>query len=119
MVFATGFVLGAVRVFIVAPRIGVRWAEIIEAPLMILASFLAARFLSRIWGPFGRMQAATIGIFALAFMLAAEVFFMLAQGLILSEYIAGKDPISGPVYLFSLCIFAVMPLLVNIQRPVG
>lgn len=114
IVFAVGFLLGSVRVFFVVPRIGVRWAELLEAPLMILASFLAARFIVFRWGLLGRVQCLIVGMLSLAFILLAEVSFVLARGLTISEYIASRDPVSGPVYLLSLGVFATMPLLVRL-----
>lgn len=113
IVFGVGFALGAMRVFFIVPRIGVRWAELLEAPLMLFASFLAVRLLMHLWGPFGRAQCGLIGILALAFMLLAEIGIVLAQGLTIPEYIASRDPISGTVYLLSLAVFAAMPLLVS------
>lgn len=114
VVFAVGFVLGAIRVFFAVPRIGVRWAEILEAPLMLFASFLAARFIVRLRGPFGRIQSASIGVFALIFMLAAEFGVVIARGQTIAEYVATRDHVSGSVYLMSLCLFAAMPLLVSL-----
>ena len=116
VVFAVGFVLGSIRVFLVVPRIGVRWAELLEAPLMIFASFLGARFIVSHWGLLDRAQCLVVGILSLAFMLLAEVGFVLAQGINIPQYIAGRDPVSGPVYLLSLGIFTVMPLLVSAGR---
>lgn len=115
IVFGVGFVLGSIRVFLVVPRIGVRWAELLEAPLMLLACFLAARFIAHRFGPFAGAQRAAVGICALAFMLLAEVGFILAQGLNIPEYIASRDPVSGPVYLLSLALFAAMPFIVGLR----
>lgn len=118
IVFGVGFALGCIRVFFIAPRIGVRWAELLETPLMLFASFLAARLVMRLRGPFGRTQCLLIGILALAFMLLAEVGFVLVQGFTIPEYIGSRDPISGTVYLLSLAVFAAMPLLVSLAwRP--
>ena len=47
LVFGAGFVLGMVRVLGVAPRLGTRAAELIEAPLMLAATVLAARWTVR------------------------------------------------------------------------
>lgn len=119
IVFAIGFVLGTVRISIIVPRIGVRWAEILEAPLMVFASFLTVRFIFSRWGPLGRVQSAIMGLVALVLMLAAEIIFTLAQGLSIYEYVASRDPISGTVYLFSLCLFATMPFFISLRRHVG
>jgi hypothetical protein len=111
IVFGIGFVLGTARVLLIVPRIGVRWAELLEAPLMLVASYLAARFVTRRQGPFTKAQSALIGVLALLCMLLAEIAFVLAQGLGLSAYVAGRDPVSGTAYLLSLAAFAAMPLL--------
>ncbi len=116
IVFAVGFALGSVRVFLVVPRIGVRRAELLEAPLMILASFLAARFIVRRWRLHGGFESRAVGILSLALMLLAEVGLILVQGLSIPEYIASRDPVSGPVYLLSLGVFAAMPSLVSLGR---
>jgi hypothetical protein len=119
LVFGVGFVLGSVRVFLVVPRIGVRWAELLEAPLMLFASFLAARFVTKFWGVSGRAQCMAVGILALGFMLFAEASFVLVQGFSIAGYVASRDPVSGSVYLLSLAVFAAMPLLVSLARGSG
>lgn len=115
VVFLVGFCLGTIRVLFVVPIIGVRWAEILEAPLMIVASFFAARYLLNLRGPFGRSQSFVIGLVALVFMAVAEISFVLAQSFSMSEYVASRDPISGTVYLFSLGVFALMPLILSLK----
>lgn len=117
IVFLVGFCLGTIRVLFVVPKLGVRWAEILEAPLMILVSYLAARFLSNLRGSFSRWQGFIIGLVALAFMAAAEISFVVVQGLSLTDYVAAKDPVSGSIYLISLGIFALMPLIVSVGTP--
>lgn len=111
LVFAVGFALGAIRVAFVAPRLGVRWAELVEMPLMLLASFLAARFCLRRYGPFPAMRRLAIGALALALLVAAEFFLNAALGQDIREYVSGRDPVSGTAYLVSLLIFAVLPLI--------
>ncbi len=83
---------------------------------MLFASFLVARVITQRFGPFGRAQCVVIGILALAFMLLAEVSFVLVQGFGITEYIANRDPVSGTAYLLSLAIFAAMPLFVSAGR---
>ncbi|MFN8910213.1 MAG: hypothetical protein ACK5YW_13120, partial [Betaproteobacteria bacterium] len=43
-VFGTGFVLGPLRVLWLEPRLGVRAAELLEAPFMLSAIVLAGRW---------------------------------------------------------------------------
>ncbi len=113
LVFAVGFALGAIRVPFVVPRLGVRWAELLEMPLMLLASFLAARLCVRRYGPFSAVRRVGIGALALALLVAAELGLTVALGQSVREYIAGRDPVSGVAYLISLAVFAALPLIVG------
>lgn len=47
IVFGVGFVLGIARTLWLVPRFGVRWAELLEIPVMLLAIYWAARWMSR------------------------------------------------------------------------
>ena len=47
VVFGAGFVLGAIRVLWVVPRMGVRGAELLEMPIMLIVTVLAARWVVR------------------------------------------------------------------------
>lgn len=44
LVFGAGFVLGTVRTLWVMPRVGTRKAELMEAPIMLVVTILAARW---------------------------------------------------------------------------
>ena len=44
IVFLIGFILGAIRVLLVAPRLGETTAVIIEAPMMLAASWFLCRW---------------------------------------------------------------------------
>ena len=113
LVFAVGFALGAIRVSFIVPRLGVRWAELLEMPLMLLASFFAARFFVDRYGPFSTVRLVGIGALALALLVAAELGLTVAFGQTIGEYIAGRDPVSASAYLISLAVFAALPLLVG------
>ena len=95
ILFAAGFVLGAVRVLWAAPLFGERAAELSEMPLMAALMLLAARrtirrFAVRPGGSVG------VGLLALGFLLAAEPAVVLRlRGLTFAEYAAGRDPVSG------------------------
>ena len=45
IVFGAGFVFGTIRTIWVVPRIGTRWAELLEMPLMFAVTIAAARWL--------------------------------------------------------------------------
>jgi hypothetical protein len=115
LVFGAGFILGPVRIFLVAPRFGARMAELMETPLMLAVIFFAARWIVRRYAipPVPSLRLAT-GFTAFALLLAAEFTLVLGlRGLTITEYLATRDPVSGTVYYASLGVFAVMPLLVE------
>jgi hypothetical protein len=115
IVFAAGFILGTIRVVWLVPRAGLRNAELLEMPLMITVTVLAARWLvHRFDVPFILSIRLAIGLFALIILLVAE-FGIAAplQGMSPGEAIARRDPISGAAYLLSLVLFALMPSLVH------
>jgi hypothetical protein len=117
-VFAVGFVLGAIRTLWVAPQLGTRAAELIEAPIMLLVVTFAARtIVRRHVGLSQGKRWLTVGLVALALLLLIEFTAVLRlRDLSLSEYFATRDPVSGTVYYVLLGVFAVMPLLMFSQR---
>lgn len=117
LVFAAGFALGALRVPLLVPPVGERWAELLEMPLMAGAIYFAARHVVRR----ERLEpgaALAAGVVALALMLLAEVLLVtLLRGLDLRSYIASRDPVSGVVYLAMLGGYALLPaLLARVDR---
>lgn len=111
LVFATGFALGTARVLLVVPRLGERWAELLEMPLMGLALWCWARWLLR-HQALSRRQAVVAGGLALALLVGAELTLaVLLQDRSLQDYIASRDPVSGTAYLLMLLLFALMPAL--------
>ena len=114
LTFGAGFVLGTVRVVWMVPRVGTRTAELMEAPVMLAITIFAARWVVRRLLP-SRESVTRLGVgfIALGFLLVAEFGVALwLRGLTPREYLAGRDPVSGTVYLILLGVFAVMPLLV-------
>lgn len=122
IVLGTGFALGVVRVPLRVPRLGERYAELLEMPIMLLVIVLAARYVVRRFelapGLAIRLQ---VGFAALALSVAAELLLAtVLQSQSLAQYLASRDPVSGSVYLLLLLVFALMPaLLVLQQRPKG
>ena len=111
LVLGTGFLLGIVRVLFLVPRIGERWAELAEMPIMAVVIFLAAGYVLRRY-PEVRSHGLSlaVGFFALALSLGAELGLAVAlQDRSLAEFIASRDKVSGSVYLALLVVFALMP----------
>ena len=113
LVFGAGFVLGPIRVFWVVPRVGVRMAEMIEAPIMFAVIIVAARWLvRRLAVPPTPSSRLGMGLVALGLLLAAEITMgYLLWGLSATELITTRDPVSGSVFCALLGVFAVIPLL--------
>ena len=114
-VFAVGFVLGVLRVLWAVPRFGPRGAELIEMPLMLVATILAALWVvRRLAVPPGTWTRLCMGLVALGFLLLTELSVVLQlRGLSVEEYLANRDPLSGTVYLLMLGLFAAMPWLIS------
>lgn len=111
LVLGTGFVLGMFRVPFLVPRIGERWAELAEMPLMAAAIYLSAGFvLRRVPAAATRGRALAFGCLALALAVLAELGLAVAlQSQSLADYLASRDKVSGAVYLVMLVVFALMP----------
>ena len=114
LVFAVGFVLVAIRTLWVVPRIGTRTAELMEMPIMLVITFVAARWtVLRLSVPMMWSARLEMGCMALVLMLVAELGFVLwVRGLSIKEYFATRDPVSGAAYYLLLVVFAIMPRLV-------
>ncbi len=114
LVFAAGFVLGAVRTLWVVPHVGVRTAELLEMPIMLVVIVFAARWtVRRCSAPLSSARLLLTGLIALGMMLTAEFTVVLwLRGLSIAQYLASRDAVSGPAYDVMLGVFAVMPLLV-------
>lgn len=113
LVFGAGFVLGTLRVLWVVPRLGTRTAELVESPLMLLVTVLAAGWITRHCSAgAGTSTSLGIGLTALALLLAAEsgLGLVLRGGSVL-EALLNKDPVSGTVYYALLGVYALMPWL--------
>lgn len=115
LVFAIGFVLGTIRTLWIVPNVGPKIAELMEMPVMLLVTILAARWvvrrLSFCGTPVGRLS---VGVVALGLLLMAEFAVVVwIRELTIAQYLASRDPLTGSVYLVMLVAFAVMPLLVR------
>jgi hypothetical protein len=113
LVFCAGFALGTVRVLWMVPRFGARTAELMEAPVMLAVTIVAAGWVvRRLALPSLWTARLGMGCIALALLLAAEFTLVLGiRGIPLGEYFASLDPVSGSVYYALLGVFAIMPLL--------
>jgi len=114
LAFGAGFVLGTIRTLWVVPRVGSRTAELMEMPIMLVVTIVAARWtVLRLSVPMMWSARLEMGCIALVLMLIAEFGFVLwIRGLSIKEYFATRDPVSGTAYYLLLIVFAIMPRLV-------
>jgi hypothetical protein len=115
LVFGAGFVVGTIRTLWVVPRVGTRTAELMEAPIMLVVTILAARWMvQRLAVPAAASARLGMGCIALLLLLVAEFGFVLwLRGQTIREYFASREPVAGTVYYLILAVFAVMPLLLR------
>jgi len=114
VVFAAGFALGPIRILWVVPRLGVRAAELLEAPIMLAITIATARWsVRKLAVPPTPPSRFGMGTIALTLMLIAEFTLVLwLRGLSVGQYFANRDPVAATVYYVMLGVFAIMPLSV-------
>ena len=112
-VLGAGFVLGVFRVPFLVPRIGERWAELAEMPIMAVVIFFSAGYILRRFPEINLpSESFLVGFLALVFSICAELgLAIVLQDQTLVEYIGSRDKVSGSVYLIMLVVFALMPRL--------
>jgi len=115
LVFGAGFVLGPVRLLWAVPRFGVRAAELMEMPIMLVVTIVAARWVIRRLGVPPTVRARLgMGCAALGLLLVAEFGLVLRlRGLSIQEYLASRDPVSGTAYYVMLGVVAALPLVLS------
>jgi hypothetical protein len=115
LVFGAGFILGTIRVLLIVPLVGHRTAELLELPLMLIATVLAARWITRRFPePRDSTARLAIGGIALGLMLAGELAVGIGlRGMTASDVFLNRDPVSGTAYYVSLILFAAMPWFVS------
>lgn len=115
LTFGAGFVLGPLRILVLVPRMGARVAELVELPVMIGISWLAARWVTgRLAVPPRPAPRLAMGAIAGALLLTAEFALVLPlRGLTLDEYFATRDPVAGAAYYAAVLLLVLMPLMVR------
>lgn len=115
IVFGVGFLLGMVRVPFLVPLLGERSAELLELPFMLVAIYLASRWLVRRYDLYGRpVEALLVGIMSAFFLLLIEFSVVLwVRGVTVSEVLADRDPVAGTLYYIAVGIFAITPAIIS------
>jgi hypothetical protein len=113
LLYVVGFILGATREFLLAPRLGVAAASAIEALPMFAAIFHFAPLIARRFGippkSGGRIM---LGLAGLTLLIGAEIAMTRAmRGLSPEQWLAHFASFEGAIYAVLLACFAAMPWL--------
>ena len=113
LVFGVGFALGPIRVLWLEPRLGVRVAQLVESPFMLVAIIVAGRWVARrlcfSQAPAFRLG---VGLLAAGLVLAADVGVGVGlRDMSVIEVFTQRDPVSGAVYYALVALTAVGPWL--------
>jgi hypothetical protein len=119
IVFSVGFLLGPIRVLWLEPRVGPVLAALSEAPFLLAAMVVAARWVPRLVKlQQSLMPLALTGVGALVLQQIADVAVGIGlRGMSLSEQLGNFATWPGMVYAALLVGFAMMPLLINHRSP--
>ena len=112
IVFAAGFLLGTLRLFILLPLTGEFAAVALELPVMLIISWLACRRLvARFSVPAMVSQRLAMGVLAFCLLMLAEVgLSVLAFNRSGAEYLALLQTAPGLLGLAGQIAFALFPL---------
>ncbi len=112
-VFAAGFVLGAVRVLVLLPRLGETAAVALELPVMLLLSwFVCRRVVDRFGIPPAFSHRLVMGGTAFGLLMLAEMgLSVLAFGRSMPEHLMHYATLAGLLGLAGQIAFAAFPAL--------
>lgn len=113
LTFGAGLVLGVCRELLLRPAAGEVAALLIEAPVMLAVSFLAARWTVARFMPASRRDAhIAMGLVAFALLLGLEIAgSLLLRGLPFGAWLAQLATARGLISLALFVAFAAMPPL--------
>lgn len=116
LVFSTGFLCGCIRVPILEPLLGPRYAQLIEMPIMmVLTRRCAILTINQVKDSPGRMESqfihVAVGVLALVWLLAVEIsmFVLLNPTKSWRDFLWERDPVAGTAFAGALVYMAVLP----------
>lgn len=113
LVFALGFVLGTLRVFLLAPALGDLGAVLVELPMMLVASWLICHWLTRLLRVPSDMPARLVmGGSAFVFLIVAEISLSLwLFGNSIAAHFGNYGTAHGAAGLAGQIAFAAFPVV--------
>lgn len=112
IVFVIGFIVGTIRVLLVAPRLGETTAVIIESPIMLAASWFVCRWcVDRLSARRTVPARSLMGLVAFVVLMSAEVGLGAVFGRSIPDQLAAYGSLAGRIGLAAQVIFAVLPVI--------
>jgi len=119
IVFAAGFIFGAVRVTVLEPRVGAALAVIVEGPIILAVSWtVCRRLITRFSVPSSLAPRLAMGGAAFGLLIIAEVGLSLSMfGRTLAEHFAIYRNAGGVIGLAGQLVFGLFPVVqYNLRR---
>ncbi|HEV2334788.1 MAG TPA: hypothetical protein VGS13_04780 [Stellaceae bacterium] len=118
MVFFIGFILGTIRVLLIAPRLGETGAVLLETPIILGASWYVCRWcVDRLDVRRTVAARSLMGISAFVVLMLAELalsVFVLDRSA--AKYLAAYTTLAGAIGLGAQVVFALFPLAQGCRR---
>ena len=112
IVFLIGFILGTIRVLLFAPSLGEATAVIMEAPIMLAASWFVCRWcVDRLDVTRTVPPRSLMGLVAFLVLMSAEVGLGAVLGRSLGDQLDGYGSPAGRIGLAAQVIFAMFPVI--------
>jgi hypothetical protein len=112
IVFLIGFILGTIRVLLVAPRLGETTAVFVEVPMMLAASWFVCRWCVVQLDIRRTVPARSLmGLVAFLVLMSAEACMGAVFGRSLGDQLAGYGSPSGAIGLAAQVIFAMFSVI--------
>jgi dipeptide/tripeptide permease len=118
IVFAAGFVLGALRVALVAPLVGETSAVVVELPVILTASWIACGWCVRRFGVAETVAPRLLmGAIAFALLMLAELCLsVVGLNRTFAEHVAALVSRPGLIGLAGQALFALFPALQALRK---
>ena len=112
IVFVIGFIVGTIRVLLVAPRLGETTAVIIEAPIILTASWFVCRWcVTRLDVRRAVPARSLMGVAAFLVLMSAEFGLGAVLGRSLMDQVGAYGSPAGAIGLTAQVIFAMFPVI--------
>jgi len=112
IVFVIGFILGTIRVLLLAPRLGETIAVIVEAPVILAVSWFVCRWcVDRLNAGRTIPTRSLMGLVAFLVLMSAEIGLGAVLGRSLGDQLAAFKLSPGAIGLGAQVIFAMFPVI--------